>query len=168
MQKIFLLILISFSLPSGANPVNISAIIPPSYYSIQPEKSSAKDIRSSKIKDIQKLLGRKLTLKEKIAYIILKKKLRHYRDKVEEGQTAFNIGIVGLALLIIGLFVPYVILGSLVAAIIAIVMGSIAKKKSSSDSKAKAAMLLGWITLGLIAFLFLLVAIVIASWWYWW
>lgn len=164
MRKSILFFLIVFSATSIANPVNLAAIIPPSDYLIKPEQSSFKKISSLKIKDIQKLAGRKLTLKEKIAFIILKKKLRHNPNEKEQGQTAFVIGIVGLALLIIGLFVPYLIIGALIASIIAIVMGSLAKKKNPSDAKAKAAMLMGWITLGLLAFLLLLAAIVLASW----
>ena len=112
------------------------------------------------------MIGRKLTLKEKIAFLILKKKLKKQADETSSsGEAAFIIGILGLVLLIAGLFVPYIILGSLVAGIIAIVMGSMAKRKDPSDTKARAALLMGWITLGLIAFLLLLAAIVVASWW---
>lgn len=124
-----------------------------------------KKISSLKVKDLEKLAGRKFTLKEKIALLILKKKLKHQDDaNSSQGKTALTVGIVGAGLLIIGLFVPYVILGSLVAAIVAIVMGSSAAKKDQNDRKAHSAKLLGWITLGLIAFLILLAAVVIASW----
>src|SRR5258705_5571 len=61
----------------------------------------------------------------------------------------------------------YEILGALVAAIFAIVMGSMASKQDRSDKKAHAAKLLGWITLGLIALLLILAAIIVATFsWY--
>jgi predicted membrane protein len=114
------------------------------------------------------MLGRKLTLKEKITLLILKKKLKKQADESKQGQTAFVLGIISIALLIAGLFLPYVILGALIAAIIAIVMGNMAKKKDPSDMKAKMGALMGWITLGGIALILILVAAIIASWsWGW-
>ena len=164
MRKFLLIFPILLGMASSATPLNLSAIITPSGYFIQPPESTLKNVHSLRIKDFQKLIGRKLTLKEKISFLLLKKKLRQLPDEKEKGQTAFVLGIIGLGLLIVGLFVPYVILGSLVASIMAIVLGTIEKKKNPSDSKAKAGALLGWITLGLIAFLLLLAAIVLASW----
>lgn len=118
-----------------------------------------------KMKDFRKLAGRKLTLKEKVSFIILKHKLKQQaKDSEKQGQTAFTFGLIAVGLLLLGLFVPYVILGSLVAAILAIVTGSMAKKRDGDNRKAKAGQLLGWITLGLIAFLFILAAVVLASW----
>jgi hypothetical protein len=146
----------------------ISATAPPSANIIIPDGGIYKKIVSLKIKDIQKLVGRKLTIKEKISFLILKHKLkRQSKENATKGQTAFIFGLVGLGLLIVGLFVPYVILGSLVSAILAIVTGSMAKKADPSDRKAHAGKLLGWITLGLIALLFILAAVIIASssWW---
>ena len=164
MRKYFLLIPFLFAMTASAAPFSLPAIITPSGYFIQPPESTLKNVHSLRIKDFQKLIGRKLTLKEKISFLLLKKKLRQIPDEKEKGQTAFILGIMGLGLLIIGLFVPYVILGSLVLSIMAIVLGTIEKKKNPSDSKAKAGALLGWITLSLIAFLLLLAAIVLASW----
>ncbi len=149
---------------SIAAPVN-SATIPSSTSKIIPVGDIYKKIASLKIKDIQKLTGRKLTIKEKISFLILKHKLKQQADdKKSKGQTAFIFGIVGLGLLLVGLFVPYVILGALVSAILAIVVGSVAKKQDPSDKKAHAGKLLGWITLGLIAFLLILVVALFASW----
>lgn len=119
-----------------------------------------------KVKDFQKMVGRKLTLKEKVSFLIVKNKIKNRAKTSEDpGQSAFVMGLVALGLLVIGLFVPYVILGSLVAAVLAIVMGSMAMKKDGDSRKAKGGKLLGWITLSLIAFLFILAAIVISSWW---
>ena len=164
MKKYLLLIPILFGMTASAAPLKLTALIPSAVNFIQPPASSLKNVHSLKIKDFQKLIGRKLTLKEKISFLLLKKKLRQIPDEKGKGQTAFVLGIIGLGLLIIGLFVPYVILGSLVSSIMAIVLGTIEKKKNPSDSKAKAGALLGWITLSLIAFLLLLAAIVLASW----
>ena len=147
-------------------------------------------IASLKIKDIQKLTGRKMTFKEKITFWLVKQQIKHKSDKgivgslfrklsekktngksdsekgdgaTSKGQTAFVFGLVAVGLLILGLFTGYALIGSLVSAILAIVLGSIAKKENPSDNKAGVAKLLGWITLGLIALLFILVAIAFAS-----
>jgi len=107
-------------------------------------------------------VGRKLTLKEKVSLLILK----HTSSKKAEskqGSTAFVFGIAALALFFIGLFVPYVILGAILFSILAIVLGSVAKHQDSSDKKARAAVLLGWITLGATALLLIAAVIVFAS-----
>jgi hypothetical protein len=136
-----------------------------------PNEIFLKKILSLKIKDLQKLTGRKFSLKEKIAFLVLRKKINHQSGKTSSpGQTAFFLGIAGLALLVIGLFVPFVLIGSLIASIIAIVMGSSAAKKNPSDSKARSGRLLGWITLGLLVLLVLLAIVVViaflnSSWW---
>ena len=166
MSKVFTLLCLFCFI---ANPA-ISSFTPISQLSIPIEKTYSDDIlpkkiSSLKIKDLEKLAGRKFTLKEKVAFLILKKKLKHQEEKSNnEGKTAFSFGIAAVAFLILGLFIPYVILGALVASIVAIVMGSSAAKKNPNDRKAHSAKLLGWITLGLIALLILLVAVVIAGW----
>ena len=166
MRKLLLPLAILFGLSAAANPVTLATAVPSVSAFLYSSEPTSKEIRPLKVKDIQKMIGRKLTLKEKIAFLILKKKLKKQSEEGSStGEAAFIIGILGLVLLIAGLFVPYIILGSLVAGIIAIVMGSMAKRKDPSDTKARAALLMGWITLGLIAFLLLLAAIVVASWW---
>jgi hypothetical protein len=67
-------------------------------------------------------------------------------------------------MLILGLFIPYVILGALVAAILAIVLGSVARNQDPSNKKAYAAVLLGWITLGAIGLLLILILIALSAW----
>lgn len=142
-----------------------AATAPTANNKIIPVEVVYKKIASMKMKDFRKLAGRKLTLKEKVSIIILKHKLRQQaKDSEKQGQTAFTFGLIAVGLLLLGLFVPYVILGSLVAAILAIVTGAMAKKGDGDNRKAKAGQLLGWITLGLIAFLFILAAVVLASW----
>lgn len=122
-------------------------------------------IVSLKMKDMQKMLGRKLSLREKVAVLILKQRLKHSaRENSQPGNTALIFGISGAALLVLGLFLAPLLIGALIAALIAIVIGSIAKKRHPSDGKAHAAVLLGWITLVLLAILLLAAAIVISSW----
>jgi hypothetical protein len=166
MRKIFMFAAILCSVTAFGKPVSLTTV--PGFPAIASPGSSPKEIKSLKVKDIQKIIGRKLTLKEKIVFLLLKKKLKYQEGETKQGQTAFIIAIFGLIFLIAGLFLPYFLLGALAASIIAIVMGTMAKKKDSSDTKAKAATLMGWITLGGLAFLLLLVAIIIASWsWNW-
>jgi hypothetical protein len=133
---------------------------------VTPPNDAYSKITSLKLKDVKKLLGRKLTIKEKIGFIVLKHKLKHppkHKDSENKGATSQIFGIVGIALFVIGLFVPYVILASLIAAIIAVVTGSVAKRQNPDDRKAHAGKLLGWITLGLITLLLLLAVALIAS-----
>jgi hypothetical protein len=119
-------------------------------------------ISSMKLKDLKKSLGRKLTLKEKVAFLVLKHKARKAEEK-NDGQSALTVGFISVGLLILGLFVPYVLIGAFVAGILALVMGGMAKKSGGDNRKAKMAQLLGIITLVSIAFLFILAALLITS-----
>lgn len=131
----------------------------------KPIEGGYKNIAKMKLKEFQRLAGRKLTFKEKVGFFVLKHKMKHQQiDTDKQGQTAYILGLVGLGLFVAGLFVPYVILGSLIAAILAIVTGSMAMKKEGENRKAKAGKLLGWITLGLIIVTLILAAIVLANW----
>ncbi len=141
-----------------------SATLPrPAHSTIYPQEEILKKFTSLKIKEVQKLIGRKLTIKEKISFLILKATSKK-KDKTNQGATALGFGIVALATLVIGLFVPYVIIVALVASILAIVLGSMAKKQDPSDKKAHGGLILGWITLALIALFLIVAAIVVASW----
>jgi hypothetical protein len=126
-------------------------------------------IATMKTKEVEKLLGRKLTLKEKISLKIAQLKIKKgLRSKEEEksnkGQTAMILGIIGLACIII----PYGILASIPLAILAIVMGSQAKKANKNDGKAQTGIILGIVTLGLVALAIIVVAIWLASWGWGW
>lgn len=145
-------------------PAN-AAVSPVSDNGIIPSEILYKKIVSLKVKDIQRLAGRKLTLKEKVSFFLLKQKLKHKKnDASKQGQTAFIIGLIALGLLALGFFVPYALVGALVASILAIVFGSMAKKRDPSDKKAQAGKLLGWISLGIFGLLIIIGAIIIASW----
>ena len=131
----------------------------------KPIDGGYKSIATMKLKEFQRLVGRKLTFKEKVGFFVLKHKMKRQQDDTDkQGQTAYILGLVGLGLFVVGLFVPYLLIGSLVAAILAIVTGSTAKKKDGENRKAKAGKLLGWITLSLIVVTFILAAIVVSSW----
>jgi len=126
-------------------------------------------IASIKMKEAQKILGRKFTLKEKIAFKIAQLKLKKGLKAKEEGrsskgQTAMILGIIGIACILI----PYGILASIPLAILAIVMGSQAKKQNKNDGKAQAGIILGIVTLGLVALALILVIAILATWdgWY--
>ena len=153
---------------AGKSNYPISMIIEPTTIKKFSTKPPSKEISSLKIKDIQKSIGRKLTIKEKISIFILKRQLKKIEEGSQSGQTAFILGIVSLVLLISGLFVTSLLLGALITGIIAVVLGTAAKKKNPSDTKARTGALMGWITLGGIALIVILVAAIIASWsWGW-
>lgn len=143
---------------------NSSVIINPGK-EILPTQKIVPNISSLKIKQLQKIAGRKLTLKEKIGFLLLKHKLKH-QDKNEKmpGNTAFALALIGLGLLVAGLFIPYIILGSVVASILAIALGSSAYKQNHADKKAHTAKIIGWLTLGVIVLLTLIAVIIIATW----
>lgn len=156
---IFLFVLLSISFPV------LSATAPAEPSRPVPAGAIYKKIMSLKVKDIQRMTGKKMTIREKIGFALLKHKLKkQHKQNTSKGESALIFGVAALGLFVIGLFVPYVIVGALVSSILAIVIGSVAKKQNPDDSKAHAGKLLGWITLGLIALLFALVAIVLASW----
>jgi hypothetical protein len=139
---------------------------------------------SMNLKQAQQALGRKFTLKEKMGFLVLKQQVKRAHKKGFEktllyrsvqkrkaregtpgskGQTALVFGIAALGLLVIGLFVPYVIIVSPIAAIIAIISGSVARKQDPKDNNAMIGKLLGWISLGLFAILIIAVAIALSN-----
>jgi len=171
MRKYYLLILVLF-IGSSFSSQAIATILPPTLTSsvstVQKDPAPMDRIAKMKIKEAEKLLGRKLTLKEKIAFKIAQLKLRKgLKAKAEgtssKGQTAFVLSLIGLCLLI----VPYAGIASLPLAIIGLVMGSQAKKANPDDTKAKTAIILSIVTLGLIVLAFLLVIAIIASGGFW-
>jgi hypothetical protein len=194
MKKILpLIIFFSFLLSSFSFAVPVTTPGEPSPAVIS---MACKKLASMKIRDFQKLAGHRLSFKEKIACFVIRSKAKHYLkkgfseadllfiqkaikknnpgaaeagdEKSSQGQTALIFGIAGLALLLLGLFVPFVLLLSLGSAIVAVAIGSSAYKKNKNDAQAHTGKLLGWITLGLIAVLIIAVAIIISSWsWGW-
>ena len=148
-------------------PSYSAEIIPPTKEIIL-SGTAVNKVVSLKIKDVQKMIGRKLTLKEKIGFLLVRHQLKHKAEpKKSLSHTALICGIVGVIALVGGLFIPPLLIVALVGSILSLVLGTIARKDDRSDKKALAAMLLGWITLGLLALLLLVIVIILASWsWY--
>jgi len=117
----------------------------------------------AKTRDIEKIIGQKLSLKEKIGLKIfkirLRKELRNHNltnDQTDKGQLAMILGIIGLAALLI----PYTALISLPCAIAALIIGYKARRQDPLNKKARTAITLGWITIGIfIVALIIVVAI---------
>ena len=162
---LFILVLIIFSsfsvkrtevvLPEAA----IESIIDPPKTTIGLDR-----IASMKTKEAQKILGRKMSLKEKIAFKVtqykLKKALKNKEQgKASKGQTAFILSLISLCLL----FIPYLCIASIPLAIVGIVMGAQAKKENPNDKKANTAIILGIITLGLVVLAIILIIAILAS-----
>jgi hypothetical protein len=136
---------------------------------VMDKKAEINSFSGLKMKDLQKLAGRKFTLKEKIAVkifqYILKKEGRKKRpepDNPKKGELAMILGIIGLASLIIPLY--FLSIASVPLAVLAIVFGSSALKKDRGDKMAKAGIILGAITLALIAIAVILVIVVLSTW----
>lgn len=124
------------------------------------------------IKEVQKLAGRKLTLKEKIAVKIFQWEIKKgYRpvkknENKEKGETAMIFGIAGLASMLIP--IPYIGgLAAIVCTVLALVLGYQAKKENPKDRKAKTAIILGWIAVGLFALAIVTVLVILSSWGGW-
>ena len=115
-------------------------------------------------KQLQELLGRKLTLKEKVALKIFRwkqvKAEPDPKDSSRTGRTAKTLGIIALAALLI---FP---LATLVCGILAIVFGQQAKKINPDDRNAKAGIIMGIIALGVLV-LFVAALIVLISAYTW-
>jgi len=171
MRKFLLTILVliifcSFSVKPAAvvlPPVNVELTIDPPKSTIPIEK-----VASMKTKEAEKILGRKMTLKEKIAFKITQYKIKKAlkdkeKGKASKGQTAFILPLISLCIL----FIPYLAIASIPLAIVGIVMGAQAKKENPNDKKAQTAIILGIITLGLVVLAIILVIAILASWGAW-
>lgn len=169
MRKLILLIAVIFLfLNAGSTSTPAESIKPKIETSIEPIRPPF-NIITAKVKDVEKLLGRKMKLKEKIGFKILQHKLKKesYRKKgepgAEKGKLAMILGIIGIACLLI----PYAAIASIPLAILAIVFGNQAKKQNPNDGQAKAGVILGWVTLGLVTLAIILVVAILASWGGW-
>ena len=124
------------------------------------------NIFTAKVKDVEKVLGRKLKLKEKIGFKILQYKLKKEGLKKQKetdpdkGKTAMILGIIAISCLVI----PFFGFASIPLAILAIIIGNKAKKQNPEDGRAKAGVILGWVTLGLLALAIAIVVLILAAW----
>jgi hypothetical protein len=113
--------------------------------------------------DIARLTGKKLPLGEKIILSLyghkLKRQLQHpgKKEVKASAKTAFILGLTGL----LCIFIPYFILASIPLAVLAIVIGSRARKADPNNRKAKTAIILGAITLAIILAIAVIAAFVI-------
>jgi hypothetical protein len=150
-----------------------AAIIPTVKYPVKEAASGLsipyKYISTLKIKEAEKLLGRKMKLKEKIAFKAFQWKIKrgYYPlkadDKTGKGKTAMILGIIAVA----SLFVPYLSIASIPCAILAIIFGNQAKKINPNDGQAKAGAILGWVAIGLFILALILVVAILASSGFW-
>ena len=158
-----IVVFICFGISFGVQATPSLIIISPSFTgkdSLSKPKSP-EGIFSMKVKDVEKFIGRKLSLKERIAYKIFKHRIfkaAQKNDNSDKGQLSFILGIVGLVIL----FIPYLGLVALPCAILAVVFGYEARRADPSNRKARTGIILGWITIGLFV-LALLLAIAILS-----
>ena len=167
MNKCLTLILLFFVSINSFSAITPPAAIPP----VIPAKQVTAptlvfpDISTMKIKEVQQLLGRKMKLKEKIAFKVFQWKLKKgfvvkkEEGKKDKGKTAMILGIIGLA----SLLIPYLSIIAIPCMILALVFGYQAKKENPDDSKAKTAIILGWIGIGLIVLALILVIAILAS-----
>lgn len=169
MRKFIILIAVVFLvLNAGSTSTPIEKINPVLATNIEPSNPPF-NIITAKVKDVEKLLGRKMKLKEKIGFKILQHKLKKesHRKKgesgSEKGKLAMILGIIGIACLLI----PYAVIASIPLAILAIIFGNQAKKQNPNDGQAKAGVILGWVTLGLVTLAIILVVAILASWGGW-
>jgi hypothetical protein len=121
-----------------------------------------KKLTSLKVSEVQKMLGRKLTFKEKVSFVILKHASAR-KAQSNKGSTALGFGIAGLAILLMGLFVPFLIWLALPVGILAIVLGNKAKRQDPSDKKAHTAVTLGWVTVGVFTLVLIAAVIILSS-----
>lgn len=169
MRKLIIIVVALFifskteSAPVSTTIINSSYALP-----IEPVKPSF-NISTAKVKDVEKLLGRKLKLKEKLAFKVYQWKLKKEQKQPkadtgsDKGKTSMILGIVGIGLLLL----PYLALAAIPCAILAIIFGNQARKINRNDGKAKAGIILGWVTLGLIVLAIIIVAAILASWGGW-
>ncbi len=121
-------------------------------------------VANMKIMEVEKLLGRKMKLKEKIAFKIYQLKIKKdSRRKVEtranNGTTSMVLGIAGLA----AMFIPYVAIAAIPCIILALIFGYTTKKYYPDDKHAKTGIILGWIGAGLIVAAIIIVAAIFAG-----
>ncbi len=117
-------------------------------------------------RDIRKITGKRLSLKERISLWFLRKQLRksHEREGKPEtrdnSRTAVTLGWLAL----ISLLIPFAGIATIPLAIIAISIGSRAKRRDPNDRMARRAITLGIISLVLFAVFLGLTIAFIAAW----
>lgn len=158
---IFVLLLCSIQ----AYPANIPSLQTNTIFSeqIAIPAISLSVISTMKVKEVEKTIGRKLKLKEKIAFKIfqweIKKDIKRIKKEGErdKGKTAMILGIIAAG----SLFIPFVNLAAFPLAILAIVIGSNAKREDPKNRKARTGVTLGIATLAFLVAITLIVVLVL-------
>lgn len=159
-KYILFLIVCVFSYTANAVSVPLPAIDPsPAGVTI-----GKTDPSRMKARDVEQLLGRRLTLKERIGWMLVKRQLKKNRlpkpgfDIDKKARTAKTLGTIAL----IALFTPFAFI-SLPFSIAAIVMGSQVRRIDRDNRDAKKAITRGIVTLAIfVAMILIIVAIVSA------
>lgn len=140
-------------------------------YSVNKELPSGQTVAFSKfvnlkMKDAEKLAGKRFTLKERIVFKLLQAKLKKQAIKLSSAEkykssngakAAFVLGILSLATLIF----PF---ASIPLAIAAIIVGQRAYKKSNfEDKKARAGVTMGILALGILIVAMMIIGIFISD-----
>jgi hypothetical protein len=155
-MRIIVLVLIScISLEAGARS---ATIVPPTKKDTLTPAQMLQQVLPALVKDFKKSTGGKSSLKKKIAYKIWKSKflkVRHDGTQTDKGKWSMILGIAGILTFLI---IPIGPLLALPCAIGAILLGYSARKINRADKKAKAGIILGWITLSIFVFAVLIAA----------
>ena len=166
MRKYLLVLLICFVCIKSESATIPDITLYNNVTSIEHPVNRLPGITKVKIKTLEKILGRKLKLKEKAAIKLYQWKVRkgiHFpreESNPNKGRTAMILGIVAIA----SLFIPYVNIASLPCAILAIIFGNQARKADPKDSKALTGVILGWVTIGIFILAVAILIIVLSSW----
>lgn len=119
--------------------------------------SSYKKPGSSKISTVKRISSRIQLKFQQWVYKHLIPKQKSKDGTKDKGQTAFILSLIG----IISLAIPFVSILSLPLAIIGLIMGYNAKRDDPTNKKAKTAIILGWITIGLLLLLSFIVVLIL-------
>ena len=162
MKKIlFIFLLFSFSIAAHPSITPASQVIVGDI-GVKDPVNPYSYLSSMKVREVEKLLGRKMKFKEKLSFKAFQWSIKKGiypgkpSEKSKKGNTALILGIVAIA----SLFIPYLNIASIPCAILAIIFGNQAKKANPDDGQAKAGVILGWVTLGLI----ILATIIVVAW----
>jgi hypothetical protein len=125
---------------------------------VGPTVKALEMLKTMSNKEVQTLVGRKLSFKEKVSLFILKKtKISTLKVDGEEnvrtkkGKAALILGISAFALI----FIPIIGLLSVPAAVLAIIFGAQASRDNKNDKQGQAGKILGIVFLGLFVLLVL-------------
>lgn len=158
--RLTILLLLFSSLPalSAVSPSTVTK--PKDPLAVTLTEVAASRFANMKIKEIQKMAGRKLKLKEKLGIKLLQWKIKRELIKnkresaSEKGKTALILSIVGIGCLLI----PYLGFAAIPLLILGLIFGYQARKANPGDKRAKAAITIGWV--GIILFLLALVLVI--------